>query len=104
MRPCAFSARTRTLNELLAAENTNPPNPRLLDRPTPRLPSPWNPTRPGLASAVLPSGAVVLKLNPGLARVWYVTPVIGSVVVPATTPGRPLRLHRTGLRTPISPP
>ena len=54
----------------------------------------------------LGSGAVVLKLVPGLAEVVYVTPVIGSTAVPvATVPvGSTLRANRTGLCNPTSTP
>ena len=49
----------------LDAENTTPPNPCVADaRPTPRLPSPWNPVVCALARFWFGSGAVLLKLNP----------------------------------------
>ncbi len=48
----------------LDAENTNPPTPCVGDvRPTPRFPSPWNPTVPSL-TATFGSAAVVLKFSP----------------------------------------
>src|SRR4051812_24730528 len=58
MRPCVFSARISRLNELDAAEKTNPPM-LVFDetRPTPRLLSPWKPTTPGSKAWLLPTPA-----------------------------------------------
>src|SRR2546425_253094 len=61
-------------------EETKPPTLLVGEmRPTPRLPSPWTPTMPGLAPGLmlLPSGRLVLlKLKPGWANVTV--PVVGS--------------------------
>src|SRR5437588_2707094 len=65
-RPWVLRARTSRLNELLWAENTNPPAPPFGDtRPTLRFPSPWTPTTPGLMTELFGRAAVLLKLNAG---------------------------------------
>ena len=71
----SLMARSSTLTCSLEAERTRPPTPRaLLDRPTPRLDSPWVPTMPDW-TLPLPKAAL-LKAKPG------VSPVAPAAVVP----------------------
>src|SRR5437763_13670519 len=96
-RPWVLSARISKLNESLDAEKTSPPMPDVGDdRPTPRLPSPWNPTVGGLTGELFGRPAVELKLNPGIAKF--------GVVVFTATPGRMPRRNSTGLCRPNSTP